>query len=170
VKSRIFLFIIAAFLALSAMAQHNVKIYDLLNELKYAKQDTTKADIFLALAKEYYPTDVTKAVGKAELALVIATNKNDTRRRFDALVLLVDAAQQQQNLALAARYLAQAQSLSSSILSLSQKAKLYGLEGNLFLSLEDFDKSQQAFQQQLKIYEANPQWATSAEIAKIYFS
>ncbi len=169
-KSRVFLFIIAAFLALSAMAQHNVKIYDLLNELKYAKQDTTKADIFLALAKEYYPSDVTKAVGKAELALVIATNKNDSRRRFDALVLLVEASQQQQNLTLAARYLAQAQSLSPKILSLSQKAKLYGLEGNLFLSLEDFDKSQNAFQQQLKIYEANPQWATPAEIAKIHFS
>jgi signal transduction histidine kinase len=145
-------------------------VYDLLNELKYAKYDTTKADIFLSLAQEYYPTDVTKAIGKAELALVIATNKDDVSRKFKALTLLIDANYQLQNLNLTARFLSQAQALSAKNLSVEQKAILFGLEGKVFLLLEDFEKAQKAFQQQLKIYEGNPKWENSAEIAKIYFA
>jgi hypothetical protein len=169
VKSLVITLFIAFSGALCAFAQHNVKIYDLLNELKYAKHDTVKADIFLNLAKEYFPSEVAKAIGKAELSLVIANNRNDNTRRFNALSLLIEANQQTQNLSAAARFLAQAQ-VHSKQLSLSQRAKLYGLEGALFLSLEDFEKAQKAFQQQLKIYEANPKWAGTTEIAKIYYS
>jgi signal transduction histidine kinase len=169
VKSRVFLPILLCFGALFASAQHNVKIYDLLNELKYATQDTTKVDLFIELAKQYYPSDVTKAIGKAELALVIINNKKDTRRSFNALAILIDAHQKKQDLVAASKYLTRAQSLDVSHLTLDQKAQLFGLEGSVFLSLEEFDKAQRSFRNQLKIYENDAKYSKSLELAKVYF-
>lgn len=165
---RIHLLCFFIFSHFTAGAQHNVRIYDLLNELKYAKEDTTKADIYISLAREYAPFDVTKTIGKAELALIISKNRKDEKRSFDALCLLAEAFQKKQDLSKASSHLTQLQHFDEKKLSVNQKAVLYGLEGKIFLALENYEKAQRAFQSQLSIYENDSKWATSLELANTY--
>lgn len=165
---RILILYILIFWHYVAIAQHNVRIYDLLNELKYTKEDTSKADLYIALAKEYAPLDVTKTIGKAELALIIAENRKDSKRTFDAHSLLAEAYQKKQDLAKASSHLSKLQQFDEKYLSINQKAILYGLEGKIHLSLENYEKAQRAFQSQLAIYENDSKWATSLELANTY--
>jgi signal transduction histidine kinase len=167
-QNRLFLIYFLSFWLAGAFAQHNVKVYDLLNELKYAKEDTLKADLYVALAREYAPLDVTKTIGKAELALIIAENRKDIKRSFDALSLLADAYQKKQDLAKASAYLTKLQQLDERKLSVYQRAILFGLEGKIYLSLENYEKAQRAFQAQLAIYEGDSKWAASLELANTY--
>lgn len=156
-------------MSLAATAQHNVKVYDLLNELKYATQDTAKADIMLNLAKAYFPTDVDKAISKAELALMIAQNHQDKIRTFDALIILIEGYHKKQALPTAAKYLSQLQSIKNAISDPMRRAQSYGIEGKVFLALQDFEKAHNAFKAQLDIYERNTQSANNIDIANTYF-
>ncbi|MFZ4544484.1 MAG: tetratricopeptide repeat protein [Saprospiraceae bacterium] len=168
-KSHLITLLFIFICSLSANAQHNVRLYDLLNELKYATQDTAKADILIKLAKEYASIDVTKTIGKAEIALMIANNLNDEQRLFTSLIILSEANYQRQNLNAAAKYLSQAQQLKKVLQNSIQKAKLLGIEGKIFLALEEYEKAAAALQQQQKIYEADSNWAKSIDIANTYF-
>jgi signal transduction histidine kinase/multidrug efflux pump subunit AcrA (membrane-fusion protein) len=167
---RVVLFFICVLGFNSIRAQHNVRILDLLNELRYAKHDTTKIDIFINLAKEYGVSDVTKAISKAELGLTLAQHQKDVNRSFDATAILAEIYFKKYDIRVAAKYLAQAQGLNRAKLTLAQTALLHGLEGQLYLALGDIEKSQIAFQTQLKIYEKDSKWAKSLDIAKTYFS
>lgn len=165
---RIFILYLFIFCHCVVRAQHNVRIYDLLNELKYAKEDTIKADLYISLAREYAPFDVTKTIGKAELALIISESHKDRKRIFDALSILAEAYHKKQDLAKANSCLSSLRQFDEKTLTLNQKAIVYGLEGKIYLSLENYEKAQRAFQSQLTIYETDSKWANSLELANTY--
>lgn len=153
-KYSILIIFLSLFLGNVASAQHNVKIYDLLNELKFATQDTSKGDIYLKLAQEYSSFDVTKSISKAELSLMIANSRKDVRRTFDALAVLVETHSTIPNdLPKAVQYFSKIQNLDSTKFLLEQKAHYFGLEGRVYYVLLDYEKSKNAYLKQLSIYE-----------------
>ncbi len=154
-----------------SFGQNSTKIYDLLNELRSSKQDTSKADIFVRLANEYYPLEVDKAITKAELALVMMEPRKDTRRVFHALEILIRChLDVKLNLDAAAKYLGKVRSLDTANLSQIDNARIYGLEGKMFMSLNDYAKSQKSFFQQLELLEPLADKIEKAEIANAYFN
>lgn len=154
-----------------ASAQNSSKIYDLINELRNSKQDTSKADIFVQLANEYYPLEVEKAISKAELALMMMEPKKDTRRVFGALDILIRChLDVKTNLDVAAKYLSKVRSLDTTQLSNIDNSKLYELEGKMFFSLNDYSKAQKAFLHQLFLLEQNSGKVPPKDLASVYFN
>jgi signal transduction histidine kinase len=154
-----------------ASAQNSSKIYDLINELRNSKQDTSKADIFVQLANEYYPLEVEKAISKAELALMMMEPKKDTRRVFSALDILIRChLDVKTNLDVAAKYLTKVRSLDTTHLSNIDNSKLYELEGKMFFSLSDHPKAQKAFLKQLSLLEQNIGKVPPKDLASVYFN
>ena len=152
-------------------AQNNTKIYDLLNELKVTTQDTSKADIFVRLANEYYPNEVDKAITKGELALMMMDSRKDTRRVFNALEILIRChLDVKYNLGAAAKYLSKVRSLDTNQLNRFDNAKIFSLEGKVYMSLNDYAKSQRAFFQELEILQSLGANTPKMELATAYFN
>jgi signal transduction histidine kinase len=152
-------------------AQNNVKIYDLLNELKTTTQDTAKADIFVRLANEYYPSEADKAITKAELALLMVQNKKDSRRTFNALEILIRChVNVKNNLQIGATYLSRIHTLDKQQFNTFEKAKLYSLEGNVYMALNDFAKSQKSFYEALNLLEKENSDDAKKMLANIYYN
>ena len=152
-------------------AQNNTKIYDLLNELKVTTQDTSKADIFVRLANEYYPNEADKAITKAELALMMMNSRKDTRRVFNALEILIRChLDVKYNLDAAAKYLSKVRSLDTNQLNRFDNAKIFSLEGKVYMSLNDYAKSQKAFFQELEILQSLGANTPKTELATTYFN
>lgn len=151
--------------------QNNTKIYDLLNELKVTTQDTSKADIFVRLANEYYPTEVDKAITKSELALMMMESRKDTRRVFNTLEILIRChVDVKSNLDAAAKYLSKIRSLDAAQLNRLDNAKIFSLEGKVYLALNDCPKSQKAFFQELEILQSLGVNTPKVELATAYFN
>ena len=154
-----------------SFAQNNTKIYDLLNELKVTTQDTSKADIFVRLANEYYPIEVDKAITKGELALMMMESRKDTRRIFNALDVLIRChVDVKYNLDAAAKYLSKVRSLDTNKLNRFENAKIFSLEGKVYMSLNDYAKSQKAFFQELEILQSLGANVPKVALATTYFN
>lgn len=138
-----------------AAQTNSLEIYEILTDLKSAKDDTTKADLYIRLANVYFPDDADKCIQKADMALLLADkNKDDYRRlkAYDILIKVNYAARY--NLSVAMDYLVKARAIDSSKISLRDRAAFYGHEGNIYMALNDYEKSQEAFFKQIKIYDS----------------
>ncbi len=142
------------FIAIVLPAQNNAKVYDLLNQLKSTQHDTAKSTLLLQLAHAYYPSDVEKAIGKANLALLLAENYKDNRKVFKALDILIRCNYEaKSDLNTAIRYLSRAKNIDTSFVSITDRASLLGHEGHIYVQIGDYAKAQHAFFEQLKLYE-----------------
>ncbi len=142
--------------ASASYAQSNARIFDLLTKLKLAKHDTARMDIYLQLADVHIENGSApeKAINNATLALILAQNYDDQRRAFLALERLARVhATMKYDLKAAMEYLNEAKAIDTSFTTIADRADLYGDEGKIFMALNDYEKAQQAFLQQLTIYE-----------------
>lgn len=134
--------------------QSDALVYSLLNELKQVKDDSIKLDLNIRLANAYYPQDVNKAIGRAEMALMLAKQSKDIENEFRCYDVLMRVNYNIKNdLPAAVGFLDMALALDSTRLSVSDHALLFGHQGNIYLALNDFEKAQDAFMKQLKIYQ-----------------
>lgn len=150
---RAIVFILIGFFSyFGVLAQHDTSIYELLNELKQAKEDTLKADIFLQLAGAYRSKDSKKAINNAKMALILAENNEDVRRQFNILDMLLRIHMEDKyDLQGFLKYLEKAKSIHTKT-KLDQQATLIGHIGKFHLALNDFEKAQVYFLQQLRMY------------------
>lgn len=140
----------------TSSAQSNARIFDLLTKLKLATHDTARMDIYLQLADVHIENGNApqKAINNATLALILAQNYDDQRRAFLALERLARIhATMKYDLKAAMEYLNEAKNIDTSFTTAADRAELYGDEGKIFMALNEYEKAQQAFLQQLTIYE-----------------
>ena len=152
---RVLLFIILFLYAANVVsAQESIRIYDLLNELRVAQHDTTKINIYNALAKEYYAFDPNKSIGRAGFALSMAENINDTHKIFQSLDILLKCHYEAKfDLPNAYKYLTRAKQLDNNLLTIDERQILLGHEGRIQVLLGSYEKAQTAFFSQLEILE-----------------
>ena len=167
--------VVLIFCVFSSRAQENIRVYDLLNELRVAQHDTSKINIFIALAKEYYPNEIEKSIGRANSALTLAENAKDEKKIFQALDILLKCHYNGKfDIGNAYKYLNRAKQLNTNSLSTSQQAMLWGHEGHIQAIIGNFEKAQTAFFNQFGLYEklndknglANVQY----DLGKIYIA
>ena len=140
------------------IAQGSSPISKLLTELRLAHDDSALIDIHTELAAIYISerANAERAIDHANLALILAQNTGDKRREFFALEKLLSAQYSlQHDLEAAMELLEMAQAIDTSATTELDRAELLGHEGHIFLALNDFERSQSLFLQQLKVYEKN---------------
>ncbi|GEM_PF-1783642 len=139
-----------------AWGQSNTRIFDLLTKLKLAQHDTARMDIYLQLADVHIEegNSAEKAINNANLALILAQNYKDKRREFLALERLTRVhALLTYDLKAAMTFLNQAKAIDTIYTTVIDRVRIYGDEGKIFMALNDYEKAQRAFFQQLTIYE-----------------
>ncbi len=145
---------VLAFCVFSSQAQENIKVYDLLNELRVAQYDSTRINIFIALAKEYYPKENDKAISRANSALMIAENIKNEPKIFQALDILLKCHYKGKfDIGSAYKYLNRAKQLNVGNLNLQNQALLLGHEGHIQAIIGNYEKAQTAFFAALDLYE-----------------
>jgi signal transduction histidine kinase len=150
-----------------ARGQGDVLVYSLLNELKQVKDDSVKLDLYIRLANAYYPQEAEKAASRAKMALMLSQQKGDVKSTFRCYDILMRIGYNiKLDLPAAVQYLELAMALDSSQLTVNDHALLLGHQGNIFLALNDFEKAQDAFYKQLKIYERQ---GNKAGLATVHF-
>lgn len=160
----------------AAFGQSNPVLVKLLTELKLAKEDTTRMDAHLQLSNFYITAEANaeSALNHANLALILAENNKDKRRELLALDKLVRVFYEVKfDLKQAMAYLNRAKAIDTTVLTIADRGMLFGHEGKLFRALNDFEKSQQAFFNQLTIYEKqhyeNGIAQVNCELATLFF-
>lgn len=139
-------------------AQNDSPISGLLTKLRLAHHDTTRIDIHTELASIYITegANAERAIDHANLALILSQNIDAKRREFLALEKLLHAQYElRHDLGTALELLDMAKAIDTSATSIMDRALLLGDEGEIFLALNDFERSQELFHEQLKTYEAN---------------
>lgn len=152
------------------LAQSNSTLVDLLTKLRLAEHDTARIDLHIRLSDFYLTNEVNsdKALDHANLALILAENHNTKRREFLALDKIIRVYYEvKYDLNKALEFLNRAKEVDATKITIADKALLYGHEGILFRSVNDFEKSQRSFFKQLTIYE-NLEYETG--IAKVNFN
>jgi signal transduction histidine kinase len=145
---------VLTFCVFSGKAQENIKVYDLLNELRTAQHDSTRINIFIALAKEYYPKENDKAINRANSALAMAENNKNEVKIFQALdVLLKCHYKGKFDISSAYKYLNRAKQLNVGNLSLQNQAILMEHEGNIQAIIGNYEKAQTSFFAALDVFE-----------------
>ena len=137
-------------------AQSNTTIYDLLTQLRLAEADTTRMDIYIQLANVYIQDEknADKALNYANLALILANNYEEQKRQLLALDKLLQVHQKlQPDLAKSLAFLEEMQGIQNATTSAQEQAIILGHEGKLAIQLDNYPKAQQAFVQQLALYE-----------------
>ncbi|MCP3933208.1 MAG: hypothetical protein GY705_29410 [Bacteroidetes bacterium] len=137
------------------IAQSNEEIFSLVTQLRLAEHDTSKMDIYIKIADVYSSINAEKSIANARLAIILADNHKDYRRKLLALDKLIQVhLELKYDLPAAMYYLNEAKAIDTIYLNILDQAMLFGREGKIFMVLDEYEKSQDAFFKQLTIYEA----------------
>ena len=136
------------------LAQRTDRVVQLLANLRSADTDTSKMDIYLALADEFAEFQPKKAANHANLALILAESKPDYRRQVAALVRLIELNRGPlDDLPTANALLYRAFDIPPNLISLRDRAALHGQRGLTGLETEAYDDALRDFEIQLGIAE-----------------
>lgn len=136
-----------------AFAEAKNDVYNLITQLRLAQTDTTKMDIYLALADAYVGEDTDKALNNANLALILATNLQDERRLLYGYEKMMRVYFEiKYDMGKSLEYLEKAKAIDTTKITTLDQAMLLGYEGRIFLAVNDFENAQEAFFKQLGIY------------------
>ena len=149
----------------ASFAETGTQIEEVLNELRESNVDSTKISLFLQLADFIIEKDPSKAADYANMALALSTKSKEDHYRFMAIEQLLDISFNYDNdLGKSMDFLSLARSVDTNTITRSEKASLYGYEGNINLALGDFQKAQMAFFNQLKLFEQTKNYEGLAQV------
>ncbi|MEO0778682.1 MAG: ATP-binding protein [Bacteroidota bacterium] len=150
------LLIISFFLLLqfSGRAGEDVRPQEWIEALQAAPHDSIKTRLLLELSQHYRAKEPDKSINYASLALALAENQDNWGDRHRAIIRLLDVYYHlKYDLSKASEVLTAAQAIPPDQLNALQQASIYGYEGKIQLSLNDYARSQEAFFKQMNIYE-----------------
>ncbi len=139
----------------------------LIEALKVAPHDSVKTRLLLQLSQHYRAKEPEKAINYASLALALAESQDNWPHRYQATLRLLDVFYNlKYDLSKASEVLTAAQAIPPDQLNALQQASIFGYEGKIQLSLNDYARSQEAFFKQMNIYE---QLGNAEKIAMVSF-
>ncbi len=167
-------FIIFAFvLCISVLQSQNNNIYKLLTELRDVKTDSARSRLYLELSQNYYPNDIEKVISNAKLVILNDKSK-ELSYTFGAYNMLMKSYLKKYDINTAIEFLNKAKQIDVQVVTPLQKAQLLGNEGKIKLALNDFDKAQEVFLVQAKIFEslndAKGLAEVSLDLGNLYYS
>ncbi len=151
-----FIFILSCVFCVTSLAQSNPTLVNLLTQLRLAEHDSIRMDMHNQLSDFYimHEANAERALNHANLALILAENHDDKRRELLALDKLIRVFYEVKfDLKRAMAYLNRAKTIDTSFITIADRGMLFGHEGKLFRAVNDFEKSQRSFFNQLTIYE-----------------